>query len=312
VEHIRSRSNSKGEKISPQFYSLSSLGQIRWCFSNAYSTRGIGWSWGTARLPPAPPAGLSRMSFLSLSLRRILQQYLIHDIAGALLQWLTDGGRTSILDLDFVMQTLATGCWWASTIPPMDIVYHIVCVVGVTSGYFWNVIEEIHPLKGEWATSYTLNNFWNRTWHQNFRRALQTPSRYISRHIVRAPKGTWMSRQVQSHIAFAISGLYHWAAAKIAIPSESFSRTLIFFAVMPTIMLLEELAISTAQEQLGWRNRQWRVLGFLWTFFVMTSLSAGFVDDCVRHNLVTSFPALPFSPTYAILHLWGRRKVYVF
>jgi hypothetical protein len=252
------------------------------------------------------------MSFLSLSLRRIVQQYLIHDIAGALLQWLTDGGRTSILDLDFVMQTLATGCWWASTIPPMDIVYHIVCVVGVTSGYFWNVIEEIHPLKGEWATSYTLNNFWNRTWHQNFRRALQTPSRYISRHLVRAPKGTWMSRQVQSHIAFAISGLYHWAAAKIAIPSESFSRTLIFFAVMPTIMLLEELAISTAQEQLGWRNRQWRVLGFLWTFFVMTSLSAGFVDDCVRHNLVTSFPALPFSPTYAILHLWGRRKVYVF
>lgn len=309
VEHIRGRNDTKGKKLFPGFYSLASLGQVRWCFSNAYSTRGIGWSWGTAHLPPAPPAGLSRASFVILSLRKVLQQYLVHDVAGALLSWLTDKGRMSVLDLNFILRSLATGCWWASTIAPMDIVYHVVCLIGVTSGCFWTVIEEVHPLKGAWATCYTLNNFWNRTWHQNFRRALKTPSRFISRHVVCAPKGSWMSRQVQYHVAFAISGLYHWAAAKLAIPSENFEQTLMFFGSMPAIMLLEDLAISFAQERLKWRHRQWRVFGFLWTFFIMTSLGAGFVDDCVRHGLVTSFPALPFSPTYSILHIWDRSKM---
>ncbi|KAH6629671.1 hypothetical protein C7974DRAFT_454524 [Boeremia exigua] len=306
VEHVRTRVNGDGEKIRPAFYSLPSLEQVRWCFSNAFSTRGIGWSWGTARLPPAPPAGFSKTSFLKMSLRRILKQYLIHDIAGALLQRLTDGGQTSVLDLGFSLRSLATACWWASTIAPMDIVYHIVCMIGVTSGLFWNVVEEVHPLKGAWATCYTLSNFWNRTWHQNFRRALQTPSRYIARHVVRAPKGSLMSRQVQSHSAFAISGVYHWAAAKLAVPSEGFQQTALFFAVMPAIMFLEDQVISAAQQQLGWKSQQWRYFGFLWTFFVMTSLGAGFVDDCVRHDLVTSFPALPLSPTRTALNLWSR------
>lgn len=309
LEHVRSRKDSNGEKILPGFYSLSSLGKIRWCFSNAFSTRGIGWSWGTARLPPAPPAGLSSGSFLSMTLQRILKQYLIHDIAGALLQYLTDDGQTSILDMNFFSRSLATACWWASTIAPMDIVYHLASLFGVTTGLFWNVVEEVHPLKGSWAMSYTLNNFWNRTWHQNFRRALQTPSRYIARHIVCAPKGSMMSRQVQSYSAFAISGLYHWAAAKFAVTSENFTQTLGLFAIMPTIMMLEDLVIAFAQRRLGLRDPRWRLLGFIWTFFVMTSLGAGFVDDCVRHDLVTSFPALPISPTYTMLSLLGRSQL---
>ncbi|XP_014557133.1 hypothetical protein COCVIDRAFT_15586 [Bipolaris victoriae FI3] len=147
VEHIRTRMNSNGERTFPNFSLLSSPERIRWCLSNAYSTRGIGWNWGTARLPSAPPAGLSKMSFLKLAVKTILEQYAIHDIAAALLLWLTEGGRKSILDMDFALRSLATGCWWASTIAPMDIVYHIVCLVGVMSGLFWNVIEEAHPLK---------------------------------------------------------------------------------------------------------------------------------------------------------------------
>ena len=287
---------------------LSSLERVRWCFSNAYSTRGIGWNWGTARLPLGPPPGLSKTSFSKLTMKRILEQYVIHDIAAALLLWLTEGGRKSILDMDFVLRSLATGCWWASTIAPMDIVYHVVCLVGVTSGLFWNVIEEAHPLKGPWAVCYTLNNFWNRTWHQNFRRALQVPSRFVARHIVCTPKGTLMSRQVQSYMAFTISGLYHWVAAKMVLPSQNFAKTLIFFASMPTIMLLEDVTISFAQKQLGCRSKQWRLLGYVWTFFILTSLGAGFVDDCVKNGLVTSFPALPFSPTYAILNFKVRSE----
>jgi hypothetical protein len=60
---------------------------------------------------------------------------------------------------------------------------------------------------------------------------------------------------------------------------------------------------------IGWQNRQWRLFGSLYTLFLVDLLSASFVDDCVRPGLVTSFPALPFSITYAILHLWGRSKI---
>lgn len=308
MEHIRTRRNTKGEKTFSNFSLLSFGERVRWCLSNAYSTRGIGWNWGTARLPSGPPAGLSKISFSILSMKRILEQYVIHDIAAALLLWLTEGGRQSILDMNFALRSLATGCWWTSTIAPMDIFYHIVCLVGVTSGLFWNVIEEVHPLKGSWSACYTLNNFWNRVWHQNFRRALQIPSRFVARHIACIPKGTLMSRQVQSYMAFAISGLYHWVAAKMVVPSQSFAKTLIFFAFMPTIMLLEDLAISFAQKQFGWRSKQWCLLGYVWTFFILTSLGAGFVDDCVKNGLVTSFPALPFSPMYAILNLKVRSE----
>ncbi|KAK1984579.1 membrane bound O-acyl transferase family-domain-containing protein [Colletotrichum cereale] len=308
IEHVWTKGNSDGSKAQPNFYSLRLREQVRWCFGNAFSTRGIGWNWGVAHLPPAPPPGTSKATFLRLSAARVLRQYVIHDIGAGLLLWLTRGGRTPVLDLDFIPRSLATACWFASSITVMDIVYHLVCMVGVSSGLFWARVEEVHPVNGPWVGCYTLSRFWGRTWHQNFRRGLQIPSAFVARRIVRAPRGSLLSRHVQSYVAFAISGLYHWAAAKITVPSASFARTLVCFLLLPNVVLLEDLMITFARERLGWQGPHWRAFGLLWTFLAMTTLAAGFVDDLVTHGLVTAFPALPFSPTCAVLNLMVEKR----
>ncbi|KAK2025343.1 hypothetical protein LX32DRAFT_642780 [Colletotrichum zoysiae] len=310
IEHVWIRGNNERDaKTQPSFYSLRPTERVRWCFDNAYSTRGIGWNWGASHLPPAPPAGTSKAAFIKLSTGRIIRQYVTHDISAGLLVWLTYGGRTPVLDLPFVPRRLATTCWIASSIAVMDIVYHLVCMVGVSSGLFWTRVEDVHPVNGPWAGCYRLSRFWSHTWHQNFRRGVQVPGRFVARSIVRAPRGSRLNREVQSHVAFVISGLYHWGAAKIAVPSESFTGTLTFFILMPSILLLEDLVISLARDKLGWHGPRWRAFGLLWTFLAFTTLAAGFVDDLVTHGLVTAFPALPLSPTTAVLNLMVEKRV---
>ncbi|KAF5964586.1 hypothetical protein FBULB1_12693 [Fusarium bulbicola] len=302
LEHKWTQPTSDGKERQQSFHSLGAWDRIRWCFDNAFSTRGIGWNWRTAPLPPAPASGTSKTAFLRLSMQRILRQYMSHDIAAGILQWLTHDGKMGVLELDLVPRYIATACWWASSIAAMDIGYHVACMIGVSSGLFWTRIEDVYPVNGPWVECYTLSRFWNRTWHQNFRRGLQIPSRVVARRVVRAPRGSMLSRQTQSYFAFTLSGLYHWAAAKIAAPSESFTRTLTFFLLMPNILLLEDLVIRFAQENLRWRGSWWRIVGLVWTFLALTILSTGFVNDLVAPGLVTAFPALRMSPTYYMLN----------
>ncbi|EKG16030.1 hypothetical protein MPH_06724 [Macrophomina phaseolina MS6] len=185
--------------------------------------------------------------------------------------------------------------------------YHVVCIVGVTTGLFWARPEDAHHLIGPWTQCYTLANFWGRTWHQNFRRALQVPSRAIARDVAGAPQGSTLSRRIQWYVAFTISGLYHYAAAKTTLPSQSFAKTLTFFALMPNLLVIEDYAKSFAQRRFGCSGRHWRLFGFIWTFATLTIAGAGFVDDLVTHGLVTARPILPFSLTTIVLNLaFGR------
>lgn len=308
LEHKWTQPTSDWKERQQPLHSLGAWDRIRWCFDNAFSSRGIGWNWRTAPLPSAPAPGTSKTAFLRLSMQRVLQQYMSHDIAAGILLWLTHDGKKSVLELSFVPRCIATACWWASSIAVMDIGYHVACMIGVSSGLFWTRIEDVHPVKEPWVECYTLSRFWNRTWHQNFRRGLQIPSRVVARRVVRAPRGSMLSRQTQSYFAFTLSGLYHWAAAKMAAPSESFTRTLTFFLMMPNILLLEDLVIRFAQEKLGWRGSWWRIIGLVWTFLALTILSTGFVNDLVAPGLVTAFPALRMSPTYYMLNTMVKNR----
>lgn len=305
LEHVWATKAGDAEKRHGIFHSLSGRGKVRWCFDNAFSTRGIGWNWGMrkAQLSPAPPPGTSKPAFLRACSYRILLQYLVHDIASAVLLWLTHGGREALCELSLLRRSLGTACWAASSSAAMDIGYHVACMVGVATGLFWTRTEDAHPAIGAWTESYTLARFWGRTWHQNFRRALQTPSRYVARELAGAPQGSSISRYIQWYVAFTLSGLYHYAAAKMVVPTESFANTLGFFALMPNLLLLEDWVISFAEQRTGWGGPRWRLLGLAWTFVIMTTTAAGFVDDLVYHGLVTAQAIFPFSPSSKALSM---------
>ncbi|KKY18672.1 hypothetical protein UCDDS831_g05837 [Diplodia seriata] len=46
LEHVWTAEDGGADKRQGTYHSLSRRGKIRWCFDNAFSTRGIGWNWG--------------------------------------------------------------------------------------------------------------------------------------------------------------------------------------------------------------------------------------------------------------------------
>ncbi|KAF2141600.1 uncharacterized protein K452DRAFT_287552 [Aplosporella prunicola CBS 121167] len=215
----------------------------------------------------------------------------------------TQSGSTSLWDLDVIRRSLAVISWAASTITLMDIGYHVLCVVGTATGLFWNRIETLHPLMGHWANCYTLGRFWGRTWHQNFRRALQMPGQYLARDVLRASKGSLLSRHIQSYTAFLLSGLYHYGAAKMTVPTAGFYGTCVFFAVQPNALLLEDYVLHFAKSRFGCKSQNWHILGYLWTFSVLTYSATGFIDESIWYNLVRAFPVFSSSVTSLFLDL---------
>lgn len=103
------------------------------------------------------------------------------------------------------------------------------------------------------------------------------------------------SRYIQSYTAFFLSGLYHYIAAQTSLPSERFRGTWLFFLLQPNLILCEDFVILFGREKLGLSSSRWKYLGYIWTFTVLIVTATGFVDECVRHGLVPSSTAFPFS-----------------
>ena len=94
-------------------------------------------------------------------------------------------------------------------------------------------------------------------------------------------------------MAFFLSGLYHYVAGRVALPSEQFHGTLQFFALQPCLVLFEDTAMSFAKQYLGMTSSGWRLLGYLWTFSVLTFTAPGFIEDCIK--MIPTWSVFPFS-----------------
>ena len=68
-----------------------------------------------------------------------------------------------------------------------------------------------------------------------------------------------------------------------------------FFLLQPNLMLIEDFAMWLGREKLGLVSKQWRFIGYLWTFLMLVITGTGFVDECVRYKLVPAASAFPFS-----------------
>lgn len=59
--------------------------------------------------------------------------------------------------------------------------------------------------------------------------------------------------------------------------------------------------MSFAKQNLQMTSRGWRLLGYLWTFQVLIFTASGFVEDCIKFNLISVSSAFPFSIAEKVL-----------
>jgi hypothetical protein len=126
---------------------------------------------------------------------------------------------------------------------------------------------------------------------RGFRHLVNTlPRTFLRLREVAWPLGTY-----RAILPFFISRLYHYIAAQTSLPSERFRGTSLFFLLQPNIVLCEDFTILFGCEKLGLRSSRWKYLGYIWTFTQLSITATGFIDECVRHRLVSSSTVFPFS-----------------
>ncbi|TFY73709.1 hypothetical protein EWM64_g10303 [Hericium alpestre] len=109
----------------------------------------------------------------------------------------------------------------------------------------------------------------------------QTIARSIAWDVFRVKKGLLTSRYIQLYLCFAMSGFFHWMAAKLAYPEKTFYNTFAGFIWQASGIVIEDFAIWAGRKA-GFTSPNWKYLGYVW-FLVFISWSAPlYFDDCVE------------------------------
>ncbi|OJI99226.1 hypothetical protein ASPVEDRAFT_38692 [Aspergillus versicolor CBS 583.65] len=294
-----SSSKKKNSNTEPAKYlSLSTGEKLLWVWTNAGETRGIGWNWTIPHLPSGPEKGLSKGQYLRHLVLRFIKLYLLHDGSVYLLKNLTNAGAISLYDLALPQRSIAVISFAVSNITILEFGFAALCFIGSASGLFWTKYEENPPFCGNLSDAYTVSRFWGRVWHQNMRRVLQSPARYMANTIFKARRGSLSARYIQTFTAFGVSGVYHYVSAKTARPDMGFSGTWRFFLLQPVLVVLEDLGMEFGRRLGGSGSKlgYWVYgVGYVWTFTMLVLTAIGFVEDCVTSGLIPPVSAFPFS-----------------
>ncbi|KAI0324008.1 hypothetical protein GY45DRAFT_1375884 [Cubamyces sp. BRFM 1775] len=156
-------------------------------------------------------------------------------------------------------------------------------------------------LFGNLSDAYTLRNLWGKVWHQSFRRHFC----YLGKAVVRVlhiPRGTWLSSQVQIHVAFLLSAFLH-CMGDLMIGKEHLGRSLSFFIVNGMAITFEDTVIAlakragyaSAQAQAGRPSYALRMLGYAWVL-LWCMWSGPIYKDWLLESGVHLGNFLPYSP----------------
>ncbi|BCS19935.1 wax synthase family protein [Aspergillus puulaauensis] len=300
ISPSQAKDDSSSKKVAQtdtaKYPSLSTGEKLLWVWTNAGETRGIGWNWTIPHIPPGPEKGLSKGQYLRHLGLRFVKLYLLHDASIYILNKLTNAGTISLYDVGLLQRSLAVVSFAVSNITILEFGYAAFCFTGAASGLFWTKYEHNPPLCGNLSDAYTVSRFWGRVWHQNMRRVLQSPARFMANTVFRAERGSLSARYIQTVTAFAVSGVYHYVSAKSARPDWGFAGTLGFFLLQPGLVVVEDLGMYFGRRVCGSRLGSWVYgVGYVWTFGILVVTAMGFVEDCVTSGLIPPVSAFPFS-----------------
>ncbi|KAI0324014.1 hypothetical protein GY45DRAFT_1439337 [Cubamyces sp. BRFM 1775] len=204
--------------------------------------------------------------------------------------------------LGYLARSACIGAWLFMCYTVLKLSYVVCSMVAVATQIGNGDPEDWPDLFGTWSDAYTVRHLWGRAWHQNLRRHFS----HWGKLTVRAlgiPRGTWLSSQVQIHVAFGLSALLH-CMGDLMIDRAHFGRSFAFFAANGLAITLEDTVFALAKRAglapAGRPSRALRVLGYLWVY-VWCTWSGPLYQGWMFESKVGLNDILPYSPTRSII-----------
>lgn len=118
------------------------------------------------------------------------------------------------------------------------------------------------------------------------------------------PRRTWLSVQVQVHVAFALSALLH-CMGDLMVGKEHFGRSWTFFAVNGLAITFEDTVVVLARRvglaPAGQPPFVMRVLGHIWVLWWCTWSAPLYQRVLWQEMRVAVDPSLPYSPIRSLI-----------
>ncbi|KAI8989197.1 membrane bound O-acyl transferase family-domain-containing protein [Trametes punicea] len=264
----------------------------------------IGMNVQVANIPP--PFQGTRAQFLMRGFRQLVTSFIALD---ALLFFIHTHHHLYIADsssshlpagaLGYVMRSGCTAIYLLTTWFIMKLCYALVSTAAVATG-LWGP-EDWPDLLGPASEAYTVRRSWGRVWHQLLRRHF---SRWgnLAVDTLGISRGTWLSSQVQVHVAFNLSGLLH-CLGDLMVGKEWVGRSWIFFALNGLAITFEDTVIALAKRNGFGRasgdagpTRAMRILGYVWVYSCMTYSGWFYSSYLWETRRPLADPMRPYSP----------------
>ncbi|KAH9848682.1 membrane bound O-acyl transferase family-domain-containing protein [Lenzites betulinus] len=197
----------------------------------------------------------------------------------------------------YLARSACTAFWLIWSYTTMQTTYILTAALAVST-HLWSP-EDWPDIFGNLSDAYTVRRFWGRTWHQLFRRLGSRWGNFIV-DILHIPRGSFLSAQVQVHIAFNLSGLMH-CIGDLALGTEHFGKSWTFFALNALAITLEDLVIALARRA-GIRKTTGltRAVGYVWVCLWFTHVGRLFWQEWM-YRAGCFEPVFAYSPTKEIL-----------
>ncbi|KAF9459746.1 membrane bound O-acyl transferase family-domain-containing protein [Collybia nuda] len=254
--------------------------RIQWAIELLCNPRGVGWSHEPKSALPPRPQHLTRSRFIMSQLSWLALYILAADIGNTLTV------HTCVFTKHSVPMALQPWHWRVfgvvlftmcsvSYISMIHITLSIISVgLGISDPQSWPYMF------GKWTETYTVRNFWSRTWHQILRRFLYSHGKHLAR-CLHLPTGSKGSALVQLFTAFIISGIIHIHPAE--------TRPMYFFIAQAFVIIFEEIIITVAKRA-GYTSlsKLHKAMGYSWVLCWFTLSIPGFLDAMIESGLVDS------------------------
>ncbi|KAI0824502.1 membrane bound O-acyl transferase family-domain-containing protein [Trametes gibbosa] len=272
-----------------------------------HNSRLVGTNAQVANVPP--PFKGTRTQYLLRRIREVLGGLVMFDFIETFIHshhHLYDPSRNDAHFpsglLGYFERSACMAVWLVMTYIVLKISYGALTIVAVGT-HLWSA-EDWPDIYGDLSDAYTIRRLWGRTWHQVLRRHFAHWGNWTV-NTLNVPRGTFLSSQVQVHVAFALSGLLH-CIGDLVVGKEVFGHSWKFFAANGIAITFEDVVILLAR-RIGFRHmtRVTRVVGYVWVCLWFTR-SVRLYQEWMYEAGIGNQPALPYSPTKEILvpYMW--------